>query len=663
MMSLSASTAQPGSRSQSVAWRRDIQCLRGLAVLLVVLYHAHIPGFVGGYLGVDVFFVISGYLITRLVVGGIDVGTFSLVDFYWRRARRLLPAAFAVLAICALLAPWFLGPGYQKDLAKSSLLTLAFLANVGQWLQTGYFQPTAELKPLLHFWSLAVEEHYYFVLPALMLFVRPSRRLAVVASLTVLSLLACLALVHVKPGVTFFFLPTRAWELGFGSVLAVCSQAKLDRLLSMRRAQNILTVLAFATLIMVVVVPLSATHPYVDALLACGATSILIASQSSFLGSSGIVTPLVWLGDRSYSLYLVHWPLFSFAAHANATGAWYRWEVRVGLILLAIAIAALLFHLVERPLRVRGHAAFDRSRGARDARLVCSAALCLVLVFAGQMLFVSDRYGFAHRLRGNSGLSEACSQEIAKPDVSNCKSSSQVEAVVWGDSHAMHWVEALAAEGMPLLQITRSACAPVLGTAAIHTSKGSAWSGGCIEFNDNALLAIRESEAKVVVLSSMWTYLEHFELTVRTDDQQLVKRELDHAAVVRRIAFVVDQLRKSGKRVIALVRPPHGQFDRGRCVERLHLGLVTFGAATRCEVSVAIQATAYSPFATLARDVSTAADVAVLEFWPHICNDKTCYSEIDDVMIFRDSNHLSYEGARWLVRQANLVDRIRREAR
>lgn len=661
-MTLGASV-DSGRAGDTAGWRRDIQCLRGVAVAMVVLYHAHIPGFTGGYLGVDVFFVISGFLITRLVATAIDRGAFSLVDFYWRRARRLLPAALLVVGACMLLAPWFLGPGDRQELARSALYTIAFLGNVGQWLQTGYFQQTAELKPLLHYWSLAVEEHYYFLVPALLLILPASKRFSALCLLTMLSLIGCLVLVHFKPGLTFYFLPTRAWELGLGSILATIPANQAEKLRLPQRAQNVLTILACIALVSVVASPLSVTHPYVDALVACGATAILIALQPDFLRSGRWLAPVAVLGNLSYSLYLVHWPILSFAAHANVTGEAFPWYVRVSLILASVLLAAMIYRFVERPLRVAGNAMarpvdLRRDFSALGGSIVVLGFACIAVVFLAK-----DEQNFAERLRGNVGLRAECSVDGVTPIPTLCRSASNVEAVLWGDSHAMQWADALSFSGLQLLQLTRPLCAPIPDVAAIRPERGDVWSGGCIDFNDDALKLIEVSDAKIVVMSALWAYLPASALLLRQPDGTLKRVELDRATVADLVAQTIFRLRSMGKRVVVLFPAPHGAFDRGRCVERTHLGLVMAGATAECVLPRTQQQSIYTPLAALAADIARQANVSVVEFWPQICDDKTCYSEIGDVMIFRDSNHLSYEGARWLVRQANLVDRIRREAR
>jgi peptidoglycan/LPS O-acetylase OafA/YrhL len=203
--------------------RLDIQALRGFAVLIVVLYHTKIGNVVGGYLGVDIFFVLSGYLITRLVATAIERGDFSLKEFYFRRAKRLLPSAFVTFACSAALAPWFLNQLELRDFAPQLVGALTFTANFVLWQQTGYFEGAGDLKPLLHIWSLAIEEQYYFLLPTFLLFARPSRWLAWTVGLFAASLTLCVVGGVVKPIATFYLLPTRGRRKSWRQPAGCCS--------------------------------------------------------------------------------------------------------------------------------------------------------------------------------------------------------------------------------------------------------------------------------------------------------------------------------------------------------------------------------------------------------------------------------------------------------
>ncbi len=206
------------------AFREDIQALRGIAVLLVLLFHAKIGGLAAGYLGVDIFFVLSGYLITGLVARRLAEGRFSFAEFYLNRAKRLLPAAYVVYSSAAIAAYWFLTGSEFDRLLKTLWGALTFTANFRLWLDTNYFTSAAKLNALLHVWSLSIEEQFYFILP-LALFLMPRRfwlGLALLGGLASLTL--CLYLAPKSPVAAFYLLPTRAWELALGGVIALAER-------------------------------------------------------------------------------------------------------------------------------------------------------------------------------------------------------------------------------------------------------------------------------------------------------------------------------------------------------------------------------------------------------------------------------------------------------
>ena len=207
--------------SPKTSTRIDIQALRGLAVLLVVFYHARLGPPVAGYLGVDIFFVISGFLITGLVRKSIERGDFSFTQFYFRRAKRLLPAAYVTFLVTVLCAPVILGSEELNDLVAQVVGAVTFTANIVLWQQAGYFEGPAELKPLLHVWSLSIEEQYYFLLPASLVLIPRRFWLPAAIATAALSLALCIVGGYWKPIATFYLLPTRAWELAIGSIGAL----------------------------------------------------------------------------------------------------------------------------------------------------------------------------------------------------------------------------------------------------------------------------------------------------------------------------------------------------------------------------------------------------------------------------------------------------------
>ncbi len=407
--------------------RRDIQALRGLAIGLVLLYHAElIPALGAGHLGVDIFFVVSGFLITGIVQRGLIAGTFSFAAFYFRRAKRLLPAAYVVFLACALAAPMFLTQLEFRDFTWQLLGAVTFTGNIALWMQTGYFETAAELKPLLHVWSLSIEEQYYLLLPATLAFT-PRRwwgRLAI--AITAGSLALCLLMVEAKPGAVFYLLPTRAWELGLGSLGALLlgsgAFAPLWRALFWP---------ALATLLWVPFRPLGGAHPGVDALLVCSATLVVILRRHPWVNKGLPVRALAWLGDISYSLYLVHWPLLAFAANAWVSDV--PAHVRASLAALSVLLAWALYRWVEDPIR--------RSQMAPSPRRVATVvAASLITVSAGFVLqsmdLRRDNKDFRQLRRVNTGLHALCDYETQHDQAPECRVGGSPRFIVWGDGYS-----------------------------------------------------------------------------------------------------------------------------------------------------------------------------------------------------------------------------------
>ena len=338
-------------------FRRDIEGLRALAVLLVLAYHADLGPFSGGYIGVDVFFVLSGFLITSLLVRELGVtGGLSLRRFWARRARRLLPASCLVIVATLVAGSFVLAPLAQLDLARDGLAAATFVVNIVFAHQQGDYL-TADLapSPLLHFWSLAVEEQFYLVWPILLLLVAGYRRryraavAGLVAVLWPVSLAACVWLTTRNQPWAFYGLPTRAWELLTGAGLALLA-AKLLRIPGPVRA-----LLGWAGLAAVVVSAMAfsdtTTFPGVAAALPVLATAAVVAAGPALrTGPAALLRwgPLQWIGQRSYSIYLWHWPaLVLVAAELGPLSAWQRLAV----VLASVGVAAVTYSFLENPVR------------------------------------------------------------------------------------------------------------------------------------------------------------------------------------------------------------------------------------------------------------------------------------------------------------------------
>lgn len=303
-------------------YRREIDGLRALAVLPVILFHAGFETFSGGFVGVDVFFVISGYLITTIILAELEQGKFSIVNFYERRARRILPALFLVMLVCIPFAWFWLLPSDMKDFSQSLVAVSVFASNILFWRERGYFDTAAELKPLLHTWSLAVEEQYYVLFPLfLMLFWKLGKRwilvtlgLVFLASLTVAQWGA-----YAKPAAAFYLLPTRGWELLIGAFaafyLSTANRREFGKSLSEAAGWLGVALILYAVFAYSKATPFPGFYALVPTI--GTVLIILFATQQTTVGKFVGNKVFVGVGLISYSAYLWHQPLFAFARHRS----------------------------------------------------------------------------------------------------------------------------------------------------------------------------------------------------------------------------------------------------------------------------------------------------------------------------------------------------------
>jgi peptidoglycan/LPS O-acetylase OafA/YrhL len=500
------------------AYRPDIDGLRALAVIAVVLYHAQVPSFGGGYVGVDVFFVISGYLITRLLAGsGATPLRLPWSEFYLRRARRILPALLlvslvATVAAIAILLPFDL-PRFGKYLAASSV----FLSNIPELTErVGYLNSRLAYTAITHYWSIAVEEQFYLVYPlALYLIGRylPQRRTATLAILAIASLLLCILLSYHRPLSNFYLTPTRAWELLLGAVVAGNASHWFRR----RLINDVLAILALLSLGIVVHWYGNMTrYPGLYTLVPCLATALLIVTgqQRSALVSRVLsLRPLVFTGLISYSLYLWHLPLLVFFG--------YYYIVPLGPVAMAGLLAALYllatlsFRLVEKPIRNRSILKSNR------AFIWCALVTNAIVFTAGVVLWNSDGFPkrFPPKLRiadqawiGSRGGFLQCLQRsmnaVARGQLCSLgpQDDSAPRALVWGDSHAMALLPAyrqLAEQhGIRIYLALKAGCRPLLGM--VNTSYDQDWQVGCLAFNDAVASAIEILKPRVVILNAHW---------------------------------------------------------------------------------------------------------------------------------------------------------------
>ena len=648
--------------------RTDIQALRGLAVLVVLFYHVKLGGFSGGYLGVDVFFVISGFLITKLIASGIERGDFRLQEFYFRRAKRLMPAAYATFAVTAILAPWFLNQQELKDFGMQLVGAVTFSANFFLWQQTGYFEGAGDLKPLLHTWSLALEEQYYFLLPALLLCVRRSWWGKACAMLMLLSLGMCIFGAMWKPVATFYLLPTRAWELLIGSAGALyqlrsapASPSRLPALL------KILFLPALACLLLLPIVPLGGPHPGWNAMAVCLATIIVILRDDTRLKQMMATKILARVGDFSYSLYLVHWPLICFMKNAwigSSPDA--PLPYRLAILLISFPVAYALYRTVEKPARSSEFLTLRKSLVFQTV----AVSLLLVSITPVAMLMAPAQIDFLDVRKVNYGFSPACEYKTNFVPHPECQNTTAPDLMVWGDSYAMHLVPGLAKQWKAggVIQATRSLCGPFLGLAPRQMVKpeygdfmDEKWAEGCIGFNQSVIDYLRITPSiKTVVLSSPFSqYLttENFKHVIYTGHAFADVRP-DAGYALSSLRRTVDEIRAMGKSVVLIAPPPSSGFNMGACNERRITGAVAFGARPTCIVDRAAYETKDKNVLAFLKAMSKQASVEVISFDPWLCDAVSCQTYLNRTLIYRDSGHLSYQGSIYLAERMKLEQQI-----
>ncbi len=627
--------------------RMDIQALRGIAVLYVVIYHADLGFLKNGFLGVDIFFVISGYLITGMVSKELDAGDFSIRRFYWRRAKRLLPATYCMLIVVALLSIFSLTRIEFVSFIGQLFGSLAFVSNIILWKQAGYFDVSAELKPLLHMWSLSIEEQYYLLLPMLLIITPYRHGNKIVITALLASLLLCFARVSGHPSASFYLLPTRAWELLIGSLGATWRKPDISP-----KVEGTLGLLAVAIILVLPFIQIDPIHPRFDALIVCLATLTALWTHPTLLQNNAVAAAIGKIGDISFSLYLVHWPLFALVRNI------YIGELpiglKVGIASLSLPLAAALYRFVENPIH--------RS-SIQPTRLViaatCLAAVVILAIPATRLAGSTHQQDWATIRRINSGFDEVCEyRNTPFLPRRECQSSDHAQIAIWGDSFAMHLVPGLKATdpGLGIIQITRSVCGPFFGLAPVHVDRGVGWSEECLKFNQSvrAYLAATPSIRYVVLSSPFGQYLDGRDLILDTGKPVSDTSQL----VIKYLGETVSALRAMGKKVVIFAPPPAGDFNIGLCIERLKSGLWFWNAPRNCLISTDLYHERYGKVISMLTDTSRIYDVHVIWLSDYLCDVKNCKVLYNGIPIYRDDGHLSYSGSETIFKEFDLFNKI-----
>ncbi len=659
-------TPVPGAAERVLTrYRRDIDGLRAIAVGMVVLFHAGFGGASGGFVGVDVFFVISGYLITANLHGDLLQGRFSIAAFYERRARRILPALFAMMLGAALGAALFL-PNDLKLFAESAAATALSVSNVFFWRHTGYFDAGASVSPLLHTWSLAVEEQFYLVFPLLLWATARAWRgrkpglVATFALLWALSFGFSLWQVAHDQRAAFYLPLDRVWELLTGALLAMGTTPASSQ-------RWVREVAAAAGLALVLVtagfMPSTAPFPGFNALAPCLGAGLMIWAGARESDPPTLVAralqfqPLVFLGLISYSLYLWHWPLLVFARYYSLSEP--GPQVRIVVLGLSVLAAAASWRWVERPFRTRARLAGRPAVFAASAAAICAACVCggvVVLANGLPQRLPPKAVTLAAGAEDHNAYRDRCFAVSARDLDQNrfCRIGVQEPGpptlAVWGDSHAdalMSAFDTLAkAKRVSGVDITHGSCPPLLDVE-VHEHEDNL----CPPLNAAALALIERYNIRTVVLAARWAGYAEGRLSIDGAPPVLLRAAgaaasnasvaADKTVFAAGVQRTFARLRGEGRTVYVVLPVP----EVGRPVaETLARAVVLDRTLDLAPSRQAYDVRQRFVRATLDR---LARSYGVIEIDPAstLCGPKRCRIIQDGHPLYYDADHLSTHGA------------------
>lgn len=619
-------------------YRPEIDGLRAIAVLPVILFHAGAPAFSGGYVGVDIFFVISGFLITSIVLRDLDERKFSLRQFYERRARRILPALYLVMAVCLICAWLFLPPTKMKDFMQSIVATTIFMSNILFYSESGYFDSLVDQKPLLHTWSLSVEEQFYVIFPLLLVLLwRRNRNVTLVVLFLLGSVSLALSEVTqpVDSALNFYLLHTRIWELLVGAISAGVVYQK-----PVKKNDLLACIGLFALGISIFIFDEQTPFPSLYTLLPVIATALILvfAQTGSWVARVLAIKSLVFLGLISYSAYLWHQPLFAFARVVYGTEP-VLW-IMLSLAFISLGLAWSTYRFVERPFR--------------DPSVVSTTRVVRVAALMSIAFIVIGALGI--RLNGFE-------QKISLPT----DQMMDRQIMVLGDSHAGHLVSGLSrVNAGPVIDLSSPGCIPLRG---VDRYDDRFEPGACFVSMSAALdRAIAQETPTVVLLSTMGPVYLDGTTFMGADPSRVMGLEVrlmsdptleDHYAIfengLRQTFF--ELLQNPNLTVVFAIDVPEIGFVNG-CGEpakRISIGPIQISdltylindSAQTCLVSREQYDARAGRYREIIHSVSKDfQEVLIFDPTSSFCDSNACYGYREGYgYIYRDADHLNENGS------------------
>ena len=666
------------------AYRQDIDGLRAVAVLCVIAHHVA-PGILpGGFVGVDIFFVISGFLVTRLIDEAMHAGRFTYLSFIWKRCRRIVPALVVVLAGTLLMGACVLTGPELVGLATHVMAGSISASNLLLWSEVGYFDTSAAIKPLLHLWSLGVEEQFYIVWPLLLSVLPLDRRIRLLAitAVIMLSLLVSEDLAYADPDQAFYLLHSRAWELGVGGALALALPLlPVFPSVTLPSRLTLADVASSAGAVMILVSATTLTGreawPGLSAMLPVLGTVLVIAAGPTPFVNRVLLSaaPAQWIGHRSYALYLWHWPPLAFLHILAQERQWAPETVRLGALLLMVPVV-LLAHatllLVERPVRLRTVVIAARGRIRLRHLQPFGGALATVAVVS---VLVIRAHGLPQRYGTLPGVNAEQMLRAASPDsitayekhASRCRLADAGTATwcrqiagagasgvaVIGDSHAEVIFAGLADQPRhaSLLLTGRKGCAPILQPLALADRTAEI----CRRSSQLAHEAIRRdtSIATVLIVSRGAAYITGAGFGVDSLrpvvpvalGQSAHDTAALHSTYARGLERAIRSFVDAGKRVILVIGVPELGFLPSECLIGRPFGLRTVRAP--CAVPRQEVNRRNTSYHALVRDVAVRVpSLEVFDATSLFCDAEHCHGVRDGRLLYQDGNHLTLAGSR-----------------